>query len=542
MKNARYLSCGLIAVTVGLIAYHAFYSHAQTTPPTPRYETYEPGNLDPDALRNRARHLEQVVAGLKDQQLQQRMRSAHGDARKAWDARDLKRAGQILSFMEAQLREAGALAPTQNAAQQTPERLTPGWKEIGPEDFKVRSNLSAAVVKVDISPPVGTVARGHTRVTTGIRDPLTAGVTIFDDGKTRAVIVTLDLPGCLYPEVAAIRAAVSEVTKAPEQNILVAASHNHSGPRLEPETSYGKNTIDAIKGAASVAVRKLRPVTLGYAEDRISFDINRRLPRPGGGIGGPDPDGAADHRVRVLSLDDGTPLTPLATLMHAVCHPTCFTKEYPNLSSDYPGEAQRFVERAFEGQTGAVFLQGYSGNVRPRILGENGNFTGGTELETRWAGMDLGAAVVRAAAKTLIREERRKRKQQYSIRSATKTILLPARRDLGDERPHDPSNYVVKDGKVQIRCDLQALRIGEFLFLAMPGEPFVEYGWHLEKAIGNRALVIPVGYANGYIGYLCTKEAYEAGGYEPSASLIWSDGVDTLLKAVLELAGEVLVE
>ena len=74
----------------------------------------------------------------------------------------------------------------------------------------------------------------------------------------------------------------------------------------------------------------------------------------------------------------------------------------------------------------------------------------------------------------------------------------------------------------------------------MPGEPFVQYGWHLEKAFGDRATVIPVGFANGCIGYLCTKEAYQVGGYEPSTSLIASEAAEILLNALIELGEEAL--
>ena len=42
------------------------------------------------------------------------------------------------------------------------------------------------------------------------------------------------------------------------------------------------------------------------------------------------------------------------------------------------------------------------------------------------------------------------------------------------------------------RCE-----VGPFLFLTMPGEPFVEYGFQIEKAIADRAIPIVVGYANG---------------------------------------------
>jgi hypothetical protein len=43
------------------------------------------------------------------------------------------------------------------------------------------------------------------------------------------------------------------------------------------------------------------------------------------------------------------------------------------------------------------------------------------------------------------------------------------------------------------------------------------------------------GYGDGGTGYLCTKESYEQGGYEPTATLISPDGEAVLKSAVRQL-------
>src|SRR5262245_43892132 len=105
-----------------------------------------------------------------------------------------------------------------------------GTAKTGEDSFPVESNLRAAVAKVDITPPEGTKVEGHPRETHGVRDPLRAGVLLLDDGKTKAAIVTLDTLAAWDEMVAALREAISGRTKTPAPNILVAASHNHSGP------------------------------------------------------------------------------------------------------------------------------------------------------------------------------------------------------------------------------------------------------------------------------------------------------------------------
>src|SRR5690242_6576279 len=94
------------------------------------------------------------------------------------------------------------------------------------------SNLLAGVAKVDITPKdvVGMKVTGHSREVTGVRDPLRAGVLVLDDGETRAAIVTMDTIGAWEDMVRLARMRIEEVAKIPAANILIAASHNHSGP------------------------------------------------------------------------------------------------------------------------------------------------------------------------------------------------------------------------------------------------------------------------------------------------------------------------
>ncbi len=54
------------------------------------------------------------------------------------------------------------------------------------------------------------------------------------------------------------------------------------------------------------------------------------------------------------------------------------------------------------------------------------------------------------------------------------------------------------------------MRIGPLKWISIPGEAFVETGWALRKS----GATFVVGYANGWIGYLPIRRAYDEGGYE----------------------------
>jgi hypothetical protein len=83
---------------------------------------------------------------------------------------------------------------------------------------------------------------------------------------------------------------------------------------------WAAELIKKLGLAAKEAAASMKPVNIGYGEDRISFGINRRKTIDGRAVIRLNPDGPNDPRVKVLRFDDGRSLTPLAIVMHAVCH------------------------------------------------------------------------------------------------------------------------------------------------------------------------------------------------------------------------------
>jgi neutral ceramidase len=397
--------------------------------------------------------------------------------------------------------------------------------------FPTDSNLRAGAAKVDITPADVSdfEVTGHRRIVNGVRDPLRAGVLLLDDGETKAAIITLDTINAWDDLVRLVREHVSKATGTPPEHIMVTASHNHSAPGFSENSPWGRELVQKITGAAAEAAADMRTVTVGYGEDSIGFGINRRKVIDGRAVFRLNPDGPNDPRVKVLRFDDGRSLTPLAVIMHAVCHPCFFTwgdngsqpypNGYPKMSADFPGEAQTFVEMVYGNETKSLFLQGCAGDIRPNLPGYP--YRCADEADIQWAGRELGSAVVRALSRNVIREELAGRERYYKIRVAGSVLNLPGKRGL-------------------VRAELQALKVGPYLFLTMPGEPMVEYGFKLEQAIADRAVPIIVGYANGGIGYIATADAHEVGGYEPTRSPLLPEAEVIILEELGRLADQVV--
>lgn len=417
-----------------------------------------------------------------------------------------------------------ATAPLSLAASAEPATVTDGA-------FPVHSNLRAGVGKTDITPAEtdGVVVAGHRRTVHGVRDPLRAAVLLLDDGETKAAIVTLDVIAAWDDMVKLSREKIEELTGVPAANILVAASHNHSGPGFEADSPWGRELVARLGAAAEQAATNMKTVSVGYAEDRIAFGINRRKVIDGRAVVRLNPDGPNDPRVKVLRFDDGSSLAPLAVVMHAVCHPCFFTwgdkgsppypNGYPKMSADFPGEAQTFVEMCYAHQTRTLFLQGCAGDIRPNLPGYP--YRCADEADIQWAGRDLGGAVARSLAGSVTRERLKERPAYYGLRVANSIVSLPG-----------------KEGRLS--AELQALKIGPYLLLTMPGEPMVEFGFKLEEAIADRAVPIIVGYANGNLGYIATAAAYEVGGYEPNTSKLAPEAEAIILAELGHLADRVV--
>ncbi len=392
-------------------------------------------------------------------------------------------------------------------------------------------SFKAAAVKVDITPLAGTPVVGHVREVSGVRDPLHAVLLLIDDGRTKAAIVTLDLLNASDDLTARLRLAINEATAIPPDHVLVAASHNHSGPGWSQNHAWREKVERDIRAAAKQATTQMRPVGIGYSEDAIDFNINRRQMIGGRSVVRLNPDGPCDHRVKVLRFDDGQTADPLAVIMHAVCHPCVFTwgdkwsqphpQGFPRMSADFPGEAKTFVERAYGDHTTALFLQGCAGDIRPNLPGFP--YRCGDEADIRWTGRSLGCAAIRASDRSAVRERMALRPAAFPIRCANSRVVLPAAKGGG-----------------QVECELQAMKIGPYLLLTMPGEPMVEYGLRLEAMIGPRAIPIVVGYANGHIGYICTKQAFAEGGYEPNHSQSGEGAEEILIAELLKLSDRVI--
>src|SRR3954447_8525433 len=92
--------------------------------------------------------------------------------------------------------------------------------------------FEAGLKTVDITPPVGWRMSGYfyERLSTKIHDPLQAKAIVFQQGDEKAALVFCDLIGISADISTRVRSQAGRKTGIPESNILLAATHIHTGP------------------------------------------------------------------------------------------------------------------------------------------------------------------------------------------------------------------------------------------------------------------------------------------------------------------------
>lgn len=425
----------------------------------------------------------------------------------------------------------------------------------------MREQLRAGAATVNLTAWLGTALCGGfgQRQADDVHDEIQAKALVLDNGETRVGLVVCDFV-CMPRGIAdAAKDRVAQTCGIPPGNLLVCATHTHSGPAIR--TALGVNEDPAyvawapakIADAVHIAVQNLRPARIGWAEtpeDRISFNRRWRM-RDGSvhmipGVENPDsvePAGTTDPALSFLYVEDltGTPLAVFATFaLHYVG-----TDSSTALSADYFAHFTQAVQRVLGPQCLAVLQNGTSGDIN------NVDYSGrrkwgakGHAQASKMAAVLAGRVLTECQLLELhdtCELDAVLETVPYTRKTITEHDIATARRILQDPAGFDyasgPFSWVIGQPVwprhvaiyAQACLDLaalptvldtriQSLRIGDATVVALPGEIFAATGLAIRAQSPAQATLI-ASLANDYLGYICTREALEQqGGYETWAS------------------------
>ena len=458
------------------------------------------------------------------------------------------------------------------------------------------NQLLAGTGRCDITPAPGTPQGGWGAQThqrgIGADLPLYATALVVSDETKTIAIVDVDAIGFDTEWTARIIDAIASLTGLPSEHIRFSCTHTHSGPntfRLAVITE-GRDMIEEylnalplkISGAVWQAQGNLRPVRIGAGSGACNINANRRLRIPGGRmVIGPNPNGAVDHTVRVLRIDD-LEERPLATIVHYACHPTTIAWQSQYFTPDYPGMTKRAVEEQLGGT--CLFLQGATGNVGPargftgdmsvyrkagRILGleaakialsidtlprqqkyvglqesgatialfedeitESDSVT--CDVQSRFIQLPLKQLPSPAEAETeaaVLREELNRLRQSGSESEVRAATALATQAGMRADRAR------LYHGKTHINWQLQGIRLGPIALISIPGEPFTEMGQEIARRSPFEHTLFS-GYSNGGFGYIPVDSAYSEGGYEVETSPFAAGAAELIVEESLRILDE----
>jgi len=379
--------------------------------------------------------------------------------------------------------------------------------------------VNAGVVRLDITPPVGTRLSGFAGRdwrSDGVRDPLLATILWLSDGTKNTAIVSLDTIGLTVTDDRRLRRAVANAAGTPAEAVLVACSHTHAGAATmgiratgHKETAWTRELVRRCTEGAAAAKRAARPVErISVGTAACGASVNRRTPY-----------GPGENAVRTLVLHADR---PIAALFHTAMHPVCLGNQDRHLSADWVGDARRILENALE--VPALFLQGCCGDINPRVRDAAGiGEEVGDALCRSVSSASDASPVLRAGfsrgtipLNPLASEAHR---TDFEIRANTllrdPSSSLAARQlaqaDLSWVRKCRAIERSGSMGPIKAAFPCTTIGIGPVNLVGWPGEVFHAIGLDLQS---QSAEPWPVGFAAGNPGYLYPDTALEEGGYE----------------------------
>jgi len=427
--------------------------------------------------------------------------------------------------------------------------------------------LKGGCAKVNITPPLGIELIGsYGKPSDDIIDELYAKALVLNDGNTTIAIVSVDLLYTPLEEITnPVREIIKEKTGIGEQNVLICATHTHSGPEVfarsklpskgrmpasKIDQNYLQTLIRKMADTVLIAHKNMKEVKIGMAKGQIPEIVYNRRPKTGDGsvrmaftlepeviatqkvMQGPDDSvqvtfdytheearldfGPIDPDVCVLRVEDVNGGI-VGSLVKFGCHPVCI---YPYLSTavsaDYPAYATEVVEQVEGGI--CLFTLGLAGNTVPVRRGVR---------PRQQIGKALGAEALRRLQLVTATDS-------VTLKALKKEIKFPTKKTPSADETADDDKTID-----YITTEIQVLKLGDIYILGLPGEILVEVGLEIKKRAGLKNLFI-VTLSNDTIGYVCHSGAYEEGGYEPDTGTNLAKGAGEIMtKEALDLINQV---
>ena len=418
-----------------------------------------------------------------------------------------------------------------------------------------------------ITPPPGTPLAGYygMRASAGVLDDIFAKALVFEQDGAKAAVVVCDLISLPRHTVVDARALIEKQTGI--ANVLLAATHTHTAPVLNRESSMdelvgGTSDLsrsytaqlpaliaDAVVKAQAQLVPARAFATKGHVEN-LAF--NRRFWMDDGTVSwNPGkkstgrilaPAGPHDPEIGILYFADAAEKA-IGCFVNYAMHPD--TTGGLKISADYQGVVARRLGEMKSPAMTTLVANGTCGNLNhvnvwwpepqtgPGEAVRLGNILAGAVSEAwpRLAEVKAGSLRARHEIVKLALPE---------ITEADRAAARETARRAGAAKFMDQVqtfkvlDVLEREGKPW-EVEVQVIALGDDVaFVSLPGEIFVELGLAIKAASPFKHTQI-IELANGSIGYIPNRSAYPEGNYEVVSARCAAGSGEQLVEAAVRM-------
>jgi hypothetical protein len=453
------------------------------------------------------------------------------------------------------------------------------------------TSVGAATVSITPSQPVALSGQMNTRISKGVRSPVTVTALAVESKQERKVVDQAILVSC---DLVAIDRAVLERVRTllkdrlPDfdgRKLVLSATHTHTAPVYEEgrylipkagvmqPSDYAEFLSGRIAQAAEHAWKSRKPARVGWGLGHAVVAQNRRATYADGrtvmygrtdkadfrGIEGPE-----DQGVEVLFFWDGGGKL-IATAVNVAC-PSQEIEGESTIDADFWHEVREALKAKHGNDLHVLGWTGAAGDQSPHLMYRKQSEERMRKLRklsrleevarrivSAWEEAYEGARQEQNAGVTLIH---RVETVELPVRMVTEEEAASTRKEI-ETHSKDPSRRWIsawhqevidrydrqKAGKVEpYRMELHAIRLGDVAIATNPFELFTQYGIQIKSR--SRALQTFVVQLTGPGTYLPTAVAVQGGGYSAivASSVVGPEGGQVLVDRTVGLTNSLWPE
>ena len=376
--------------------------------------------------------------------------------------------------------------------------------------------VDAGVGKVDITPTESVTLAGSPspKGASEVKTRLYVRALVLSGNGTKVAVVTLDTLKYPVNLVQLARTKVEETTGIPASNVIICASHTHSGPLW---SYYKDKLVTSIADAVALAARDLTPCAVGTAKGRAEgVSECRRVIKDGHAWNRwqlkPDEadkypaEGPSDPEFDVLAFKaaDGK---FKGVVYNFACHAA--NTRVPVISADYPGEVEAHVQKELAYEVPTLFLTGACGDINPIYSVRRDLFA-----------QRLGGEIVRCLGQLVpvpkpelsieCREFQMPGREQPKLQEEEIARNWPTQLDHYKKTFAD----MKQKEKPAYQYFITGIRVGDdFAIVTNANELFCSIGLNIKGRSPFKQTMVAE-QTNGAHGYVPTTKAFEGGSYE----------------------------